>query len=124
MVGPFLYLLDMSVCHVLLGKRRLGVVWGGGREETYTLIRCFDACDSLGVAVSDTLGYPTYGVLDTAWDVAVRLVRTHGHEHVWKMFDGQSEVSSGSVFPLVSEAVVVDSAEVYGVESSSYYGLD
>jgi len=109
MIGPFLYLYIGQ-----LRRRSISVIVE--LSQAYTLLSGFEMGYLLLLAVLDGFGDPSYGVLDASWNVAIGLMRSHAHEHVWEMLDRQAQVCPWSVFPLIAERFVICPLEVDGVE--------
>lgn len=78
----------------------------------------FDVFYAVVLAILDAIGYPADGIFDTSWYVAVSLMGTDRHEHIWKVLDRQTQISSWSFTPFVDQVDIVNTAEVDGFEGS------
>lgn len=70
-------------------------------DETYALICRLNESDLVISAVFDALRYPSHSEFNTARDIPIGLMGTHGHEHIGKVLYSYAQERPWAVFPFV-----------------------
>ena len=114
MISPLLNLLPVSPDRATAVDRVRG-------RETNTLLFRLNVIDIPVSTELNTFRNPPHSKPDAARDVSVRLVGTHGHEHVGEVLYGEAQIRPGSCFPFFPQAMTVHAAEVYRIKGARHY---
>lgn len=88
--------------------------------EVHSFVCCLDVCNVLVASVLYHVRYPVNCILDASGNVSKHLMRSHYHEHVGEVLDGESQERADAVTPDILQLRSVYTLEVNCVKRASH----